>query len=350
MHPGGGHADAASVGWMRRFALCGNEAERDRLSQTGCGKLVARIVPHASQQTLQILSDFFVWNVAFDDEYCDEGPLSRRPGDLARVLSLIQRSIEIPELALNTQDRYAAALHDIRQRLDAHATAAQMSQWVAAMRGWFLAEVWKAGNVAAQRMPTLDEYVTLRLYSGGGLVFPVLATIAEGYAVPADVLEARRVRALTEMAASLATWAADIASYEKEIAREEGGHNLISVIQHERRCGPAGAGALAASMYRQVMQLFLRSREALAPDGSPALRRYLDSLGHYLRAAFDWCHASERYPQAGGPEATLTAAAEAPLQASSIASVAWWWMHDPAGATAQDTAAQHTPARTGVPA
>ncbi|WP_390348239.1 hypothetical protein ACFJIS_11880 [Variovorax boronicumulans] len=235
IHPGAAHADAQSVAWMRRFSLCLNDTERDRMARSGCGELAARIVPDATPQTLQILSDFFIWNVSFDDEYCDEGPLSRQPGRLAGVLAMIHRAIETPEDSAQVDDRYAAAMCDIRRRLDAHATADQMAQWLAAMRGWFFAEVWKAGNVASGHVPSLNQYGLLRLYSGGGLAFPTLAAIAEGYAVPTDLLEDRRVRALAEMALTLATWSADIVSYEKEVAREQGGHNLISVIQHGSR-------------------------------------------------------------------------------------------------------------------
>ncbi|MES2250554.1 MAG: hypothetical protein V4645_25005 [Pseudomonadota bacterium] len=346
IHPGAAHADAQSVAWMRRFSLCLNDTERDRMARSGCGELAARIVPDATPQTLQILSDFFIWNVSFDDEYCDEGPLSRQPGRLAGVLAMIHRAIETPEDSAQVDDRYAAAMCDIRRRLDAHATADQMAQWLAAMRGWFFAEVWKAGNVASGHVPSLNQYGLLRLYSGGGLAFPTLAAIAEGYAVPTDLLEDRRVRALAEMALTLATWSADIVSYEKEVAREQGGHNLISVIQHGSQCSPAAAGARAVAMYMEIMQLFLALRsELIAAGSSPALQRHVQSLGRIVRATFDWCHGSERYVQDGVPDEAGPEGAPAPKvtsTASAIPCIAWWWTHDPAAQEARrGTPAQH---------
>ena len=217
IHPEARAADTQSIKWMKQFSLCASEAERDRLSKTGCGRLAAHIVPHAAPHALQIISDFCAWNIAFDDEYCDEGPLSELPGLLARTLALIHRAVETPEWTPYIDDRYALALHDIRCRLDAYTSPEQVGRWLEAMRSWFLAETWKAGNIAAGRVPSIDEYATLRLYSGGALVFPVLICITERDAVPGHVLEERRVRALTEMAASLCSWMTDILSYEKEI-------------------------------------------------------------------------------------------------------------------------------------
>ncbi|QFZ83039.1 hypothetical protein GFK26_09810 [Variovorax paradoxus] len=335
IHPEAAHADAQSVAWMRRFALCIDDTERERMARSGCGELAARIVPDATAQTLQILSDFFIWNVSFDDEYCDEGPLSRQPGRLAGTLAMIHRAIETPEDGAQFKDRYAAAMCDIRRRLQTHASADQMAQWLAAMKGWFFAETWKAGNVATGHVPSLDDYALLRLYSGGGLAFPTLAAIAQGYAVPVDMLEDRRVKALTEMALTLATWSADIVSYEKEVAREQGAHNLVSVIQHEDQCTPALAAARAVAMYMEIMQLFLSLRTELLTHPSPALQRHLQCLGHIVRATFDWCHGSERYVQEAAPaeapsETPAAAHAASPRTARTISSIAWWWVHDPA--------------------
>lgn len=341
VHPMAAEADARSMEWMRRFDLCASPRERDRLARTGCGHLAGRIAPRASLTGLQIVSDFFTWNVAFDDEYCDEGPLSREPVRLAAALSLIARAIETPEDGARVRDRYALALCDIRRRLEALATPAQLWQWLAAMRGWFFAEICKATNVAAEHVPSLDEYALLRLYSGGGGAFPILAAAAEGYAVPLEQLEDRRVKAVTEMAIALSTWNSDAVSYEKEAAREIGGHNLIAVVRREYRYTAAQAAARAGAMYVQVAELFVRLHERLGANASPELQRYLASLGHFVQASAHWCRASERY--AVGAEAAAATSADALTEAASfdvpaqIASLAWWWHHDPAEPAAMET-------------
>ncbi|RFD28632.1 hypothetical protein CER19_13330 [Pseudomonas sp. GL93] len=331
IHPAADQANAQAVQWMETFALCANDTERARLARTGCGQLAARIVPEATAERLQIVADFFIWNVAFDDEYCDEGPLGKRPGSLAVVLSMLLRALETPEAPLFETDRYATAMLDIRRRLDQIAAPWQTRLWVEGMRGWFFAEIWKAGNVAERRMPTLNEYATLRLYSGGPLIFPVLALIVEDQTVSFAELELRPIRALTEMAATLCTWVSDIVSYEKEKQREEGGHNLINVIEHEHRCTVAQAVCHATALYDEIMRLFLRLKNHVEQQASEGLRQYLVSLAHLVRSSVDWCHTSERYTESQLGDATLRQAqAPGPLRTRAmIPSIAWWWHYDP---------------------
>ncbi|KRC70397.1 (+)-T-muurolol synthase [compost metagenome] len=346
IHPDAQEADIQSIAWMRGLRLCPNEEERLRLERTGCGKLAARIVPHASRQTLQIVSDFFIWNVSFDDEYCDEGPLSTQPGELAQVLARMLRAIDTPEAAVFADDRYACAMREIRLRLEEHATTVQLHQWLETMRGWFFAEVWKAGNVAAHRTPSLEDYAVLRLYSGGALAFPVLAAIAEGYDPPLHWLQSRPVRALTEMAATLCTWASDIVSYEKELRREIGGHNLVCVVQHQFACTAPAALDAAAAMYHEIMELFVRlyGHVSLSSRDIPGAQQYLRSLGYLVRASVDWCRSSERYAApdpgapliaAGGVRDSLPARA-AMARAAALGTISWWWRYDPLRASGRD--------------
>lgn len=339
IHPGADHANAQAVLWMEAFFLCSNETERVRLAHSGCGRLAGHIVPEATIESLQIVADFFTWNVAFDDEYCDEGPLGKRPGDLAAVLSMLLRTLETPETPIFGSDRYATAMRDIRCRLDQIAEPWQTRLWVESMRGWFLAETWKSGNVAAKRMPSLNEYATLRLYSGGALVFPVLALIVENQTVSCAELEQRPVRALTEMAATLCTWVADIVSYEKEMQREIGGHNLINVIEHEQQCSVVQAISYAVALYDEIMRLFLCLKTHLEQQASAGLQQYLTSLAHLVRSSVDWCHASERYNASlswevstTGSELQQEATAEGSCAKSMIPSIAWWWEYNPAPA------------------
>lgn len=337
IHPGAEQANAQSVTWMMGHALCPNDVERARLARSNCGLLAARIVPTATPELLRIVSDFFIWNVSFDDEYCDEGPLSDNPGEMARVLSLMLRTLDVPESLDFSEDKYARAMLDIRLRLERHASPGQIRQWIEAMRGWFLAEIWKAGNISAHRMPTLNEYALLRLHSGGAMVFPVLARIATGDSLPQTILDDRRLCALTEISATLCTWVADIVSYQKELERELGGHNLVMVIQYEHQCSMEQGAQTAIAMYNSIMLLFERLRDHVMAEypESMALQHYLRSLEHFIRSAVDWCHLSERYMafnigQDVKNKQTHPASLPQSLLPENIPALSWWWQYDPA--------------------
>ncbi|KVE23451.1 hypothetical protein WS67_22420 [Burkholderia singularis] len=195
---------------------------RKKLEQSGCGQLAAYMVPFARRDVLEIVADFLMWNISFDDDYCDEGPLGKNPGQLASMLSHIQRSIESPEVPLYIYDKYAAALRDIRARLDACSRPANVDRWVEGMRVWFLAEVWRAGNEERGVMLSLDDYAVMRMWCGGAYAFLALGPIAEGYELTATEQNDRRIRALFEIAATLCNWAADIIGHLRD-GRDEGG-------------------------------------------------------------------------------------------------------------------------------
>lgn len=338
VHPLAQHAAARSVAWMDRFCLYGNPEQRDRLVRSGCGLLGAYLTPAAPVERLQVIADFAMWNIAFDDEYCDEGELGRAPERFVRVLSLIHRALEIPEAPFYGEDRYAAAMRDIRMRLEPLADPARLARWVEAMRGWFLAEAWKSGNVARAAVPSLSEYATLTLYSGSAEVWTVLCPIIEGYVVPDGVRAQRPVRALTEMACVLVAWDTGFVSYDKEHRGQSDGHNLIDVVAHEFGGGVQPAVSRALALRDRIMGLFLRLREDLLAQGEPLLDRYIATLERLMRGGVDWSLASARYREAGAsPEAVAVRPvgfADRPSDTAThppgIASIDWWWRYDPA--------------------
>jgi len=338
IHPDMDQVTQPAVAWMEKFALCASAAERAQLARCGFSRVVANLFPHAPTDRLQWTADFMVWLIAFDDEYCDEGPLSRQPGLLAATAARIVRNIETPELAFDDSDRYAASLRDLRIRLDAFAAPAQVRRWVEEVRNWFLHAVWKAGNVALGITPSLNDFMALRIYDGGSMVMPALFPLADGYELPASLIENRRLRALTEMSSLVAIWDNDIFSYAKEQARTPDRHNALDVIRHAQDCTLDQAVLHAIAIRDRIICLFLRVRKEAAADAAPELKRYLASLGLQMRSSAAWCQDSERYTHPSGsaalPGFQAGGLTDAPSDDSSaplpFPAIAWWWQYDPA--------------------
>lgn len=327
-----------AVAWMEKFALCASSAERVQLANCGFNRVAANLFPHAPRDRLQWTADFLLWLIAFDDEYCDEGPLSRQPGQLAGVAACILRNIETPEQAFDDSDRYAASLRDLRLRLDAFATPAQVRRWVEEIRNWFLHAVWKAGNVVRGITPSLNDFMALRIYDGGSMVMPTLFPVADGYELSASLIEDRRLRALTEMSSLVAIWDNDIFSYAKEQVRAPDRHNALDVIRNAHDCTVDQAVMRAVAVRDRIVCLFLRVQKTVTLDATPELKRYLASLGLQIRSSAAWCQDSERYTHPSGPAALPLfypgGWADAPADDSStplpIPAIAWWWQYDPA--------------------
>ena len=364
-HPLAAQADARSVDFMYRHGLCAGDAERARLAQAGCGDLAGRECPAASADLLQVMADYNIWAFAFDDEYCDEGPLRERPGELADAVARMQRCAEVPEHAVYPDDRYGASLREMRSRLAQYATPLEADRFTDLMRGYFAAEVRKAGFVARGQRPGLDDYTLVRLYSGGSIAFAELVAVCNGCPAPARLLADRRVRAIIEVAATLTDWETDIISFGKETARTGDGFNLIDAVCQETGCGTDEAFEQAMIMWDRMMTLFLRLRDRLMIE-LPQLAGYLAGLGQYIRGVLDWALATDRYVYIDGVGGTRAFTPggwrDTPRDNSTdplpIPSISWWWRYDPAAAespapqrlspghlTGLGTAAAHIPLR-----
>lgn len=338
VHPDHDEVDARTVEWMDEHGLYCDQNQRLRLARTGCGGLAAHMAASGPRDRLQILADFTTWAFAFDDEYCDEGPLRNLPGELADAVARMHRAIESPERPIDESDRYAMALRDIRRRLDEHATPDEAEGFVEWMRSYFLIEVQKAGNTSRGVRPNLSDYTVARMYSGGGMVFVRMPAVVAGIDVP-PVLTDRRVRALTEMTATITNWDTDFFSFPKERERTGDGYNLIDAVITEYGCAEAEAITRAMAIRDRVMCLYLRLRAAVAADASRELARYLDTLDRYMRGVLEWIHHTNRYVHLDGlegacpfePGGMTDVPSDDSRSAPEIPAIAWWWEYDPEG-------------------
>lgn len=335
-HPDEEAVEQDTITWMDRYGLYADKRQRQRLVRTGCGRLAALMAPRGTQERVQVLADFTTWAFAFDDEYCDESPLGTRPGELADALCRLQRAMESPEHPVDPANHYAMALCDVRARLEACTSPAHAEAFVEWMRSYFLIEVQKAGNSSRGLRPGLSDYAVTRLYSGGGMVLIRLPAVVAGISAPL-VFTDRRLRALTEMAATITNWDTDFFSLAKERERTGDGYNLIDAVMTEHGCDQQIAVDLAMGLRDRVMSLFLRLHEDVAESSSPGVVAYLGSLTRYMRGVLEWTQHTHRYvhldgiagacPFEGG--GLTTEPRVTPDEPPDIPSIAWWWYHDP---------------------
>ncbi|WP_372406605.1 hypothetical protein [Streptomyces luteireticuli] len=335
IHPDWRRLEGSVLAFLDRWELYPDAVQRERLVHIGLGRLAALLFPAGSYELLRIGADFDAWAFAFDDEYCDEGPLSARPDAFIGTVARMQRALESPEAPFAREDRYTCALVDLRARLAALAPPSHVGRFVDGVRTYLMAEIWKAVDLR----PSLEDAVAMRLFGGGGWAIPVLAHVVAGTPLDQDAFEDRRLRALAEMAAGLATWDCEIPSFGKERERSPAReHNLVEVIARERRCSPQEAASRLVGMRNRTLGLFLRLRAAVLADAPPAVAAYVEGLAHYCRGALEWGLHNDRYAFADGlgGEALFTAdpvddgiPEESPVPLD-IPSIAWWWRYDPA--------------------
>jgi hypothetical protein len=323
VHPAAGEIEAAAVEWLDEVRLYRTDRERARLLATNSAEFYARFAPHGIPDHIRTAAVWVYWGFAFDDARCDSGPYSANPPAFLALAGQVQRALE---LTARPAEPYAAALHDIASRMRAQVTATVFRRFVDAHRHWLYCVAWQIGNRAADRMPTVPEYLTMRIGSAGGPPTIALLEIANGIEVPAREMDSPAVRALTEMTHLIASLDNDLHSFRKELAENETAQNIISVLCWHDGLGTAAAVDAATSLRDRVMVRFLALRDQVRTGASDELRTYLDGLGHGIRGNIDWADSVPRYFE-GGPlrieirdEPYDTNPDPLPYPA-----VSWWW-------------------------
>jgi len=337
MHPKVAQFDKDTADWLEHWELYWDEPQKRRMVRAGWRRLAALAYPTGTDALIQIASDWMAWAFAYDDEWCDEAPVTKKPEAMIMAAARMSRALESPEHPVDPTDRYCLSMQELRIRLEQHATPDQVGRVVEAQKGYFMAEMVKA----ACMFPSLSECVLLRLTGGGGMVFPVLRHVVAGIDIDQATYLDRRIVAMTEMAATLVVWENEFFSYAKETMRsslDTRGHNVIDAIRREFNFDGMQALNWLNAMHDRVMGLFVRLREQLLQDATPEVARYIEALIHYQTGILEWHRIDERYRclsaddtapcfDGGGP-------ADQPhdksLEPVPIAAIQWWWRHDPA--------------------
>ncbi|MET9800920.1 selina-4(15),7(11)-diene synthase [Streptomyces sp. NPDC006368] len=328
IHPRHAEIDVQTAAWAETFRI-GSEELRGRLVRQEIGTFAARILPEGREEVVSLLADFVLWLFGVDDGLCEEGDLSRRPGELAGALHRLLRVAHNPEVPVLPDDPLAAGLRDLRLRVDRYGTAAQAARWVDTLREYFFAVVWEAAHRDAATVPDLNDYTLMRLYDGATTVVLPLLEMGHGYELQPHERDSTAVRAATEMMSFLITWDNDILSYHKE-KRGTGYYlNALRVLEEHRDLTPEQALTTAIAQRDRVMCLFMRLAEHLSDEGSPQLRQYVAGLASFIRGAEDWGISSVRYTTPDDPAQNPSVFTDRPTDSSpeplDIPVIAWWW-------------------------
>ena len=329
----GNRHELATRAYRDRFQLYDTEDQRRRLGKIYCAWLGSLMYPKGTDELLQIGIDFCTWGFAYDDEYCDEGPLSRDPETFIEVSSRIYRAYESPEVSVS-DDRYALAMQDLRRRLDLYSTPTHTARFGDSLRAYLMTEMWKI----VQPKPTVNDYIPIRQYGGGGWSYPVLCHIIAGVDISEDEYHDRRVRALDEMMTAVLAWDTDPYAYVKEGARSSHKeHNLIMALMREHACSFDEAISRYMAMRAKVISLFIRLRADVEATCSPEVRAYIECQTKYWAGAMEWTANTNRYHSIAGLGDTgsfsggklVREAPEETFDRIGLSSCAWWWEYDP---------------------
>lgn len=251
------------------------------------GWLAAYTCPRGTREGLQLLADWQMWLFAFDDGFCDESEHGRRPDAMVRRVTEFLGILEGACPA--SEDPFDQGLADVTGRLADRAEGFQQARFVAAVRGYFMAQCWEAANRAAGSVPSFPEYAYMRRHSGAVRTCTAISDVAGGFALSAREYDHPDVVAATDAAINIACWANDILSYPKETRRSQVVHSLPVVLGAEQGM------AKAAKAHDSEVTRYLDKEQRIRGWAGPQLQRYLDDLRFWITGNLAWSKNSGRY-------------------------------------------------------
>ncbi len=337
VHPCLDQIERACVEWIDRFELYRDSAQRDRLIVTRAAEIYARALPTADAERVADVAKWLYWGFATDDLYYDCGPTSRRAADFLALGAPLVRLSEEPRAAFASELPYNGALRDLTRAILRHATPAQRIEWVHTARAWFFGMAWDVANAERGAPPLLNDYLAMRMHTGGLASWATTLNIANGIELSPTQAASGPVRALVEAWSTFCLLLNDLMSFAKEARNGDSSSNVVWVLSHECGCSPGRAIPAAHRLADRIATLFRALHEQLLSEAErredAAMLGFLASLGHTWRGILEWGFRTPRYATGGEPDGALLQTfpgwADAPLDARldplPYPSIAWWW-------------------------
>jgi hypothetical protein len=255
------------------------------------GRLAAFAYPDASSGALDLAADWIAWLYVFDDLYADQGQPdpAALSGHIAALLDVLDGSAPATPLS--------AALSDLVARYRALANSGQAARFVASVSGYLLGVLAEVAYRSAGRVPTVAEYLPLRLQASACLPCLCLAEVCgHSRELDSDEIYHPRIAGLNRLAAYVIALANDVYSCPREIdnAPVPFIFNLPLVLAANEAIPLPAAIVRAVAMTQVYVDKFTREyRAAVTADRS--LAPYCESLACWAQGTFDWLALCGRY-------------------------------------------------------
>ncbi|MFF5448734.1 hypothetical protein [Streptomyces sp. NPDC012888] len=294
VHPDAKELEVRAVEWLDAFGIYPDAVERAWGLATHSADFSCRIVPEGDPEVLLLFVEWNYWANAVDD-WQDSGDAGAGTAAVTEHGLRLLRTIEDPGAGVLPAGPMTRALDDLVRRTHAVLDPVQLHRFAGGTRDWLLGAAWQAARAESRSMPGLNEFAAMGSLANGTRFSLTWSDAARGVRLPAEVLCAPALRALTDAAGFVVSADNDLFSYDKDDHLDPPEVNLVNVIAQERGCSPAEAVPSAVALRDRVMVLFLRLRERLARDADPPLARHLEALGQYVAGSIAWQGRAPRY-------------------------------------------------------
>jgi Terpene synthase family 2, C-terminal metal binding len=315
--PTAGEVQRHALHWATRQGLLEGPLARAAFASAKFANLMARAHPEASLADLGLATAWLTAIFEFDDRL--ERQLVEQPVRTRRAVDELWAWLsggdnlsgdnlsEQTREALSEQTRealgrpFCRALADVWRRTVPRVTAGWRERFVNHFADYLGGIVWESANRASGKLPTVAEYLRMRRHSAATEMFFDLIEPMHGIELPGALLRDARYLAVRETGGTAIGLFNDLISWRKEAVVGDL-HNIIFIVQHERRSSLADAVGYAVAEHDAQVAAFLAARDELAAGAwgaDPAVALGVADIAHWIRGNLDWSLESGRYAPVG---------------------------------------------------
>ncbi len=300
-------AAAEHLAWPRRFGLLSDAAAEARHAAAHYAELAARFHPASRDADLDLGIDQMSWFFVYDDLF--DRDLGTTPALVEELVNLVAAALDDPWKEPGTDlpsgwAPLATAFRDLWERSRSGMSLTWRERAARHWRAYLHGYITEADTRRHQRMPTVEEHLTLRRDTIGVQPTIDLAERIGHYEVPEKVFAAQPLTEMRAIAAEVDSLHNDICSAEKERALGDV-HNIVLILSSDGSLSFDQAVSEAAEMLRRRTTRFVHleaelrqssTYRALSDFERTTVDRYVtDALRTVMRGDLDWAENSGRY-------------------------------------------------------
>ncbi|MEY9485420.1 germacradienol/geosmin synthase [Streptomyces calvus] len=293
--------------WSRRIGILSEGVwDEDKLASCDLPLCAAGLDPDATQEQLDLASDWLAFGTYGDDYYPvvygHRRDLAAARLTTARLAACMPLDSEPVPPPANAMER---ALADLWTRTTAGMTPDQRRPLKSAVETMTEAWVWELSNQIQNRVPDPVDYLEMRRATFGSDLTLGLCRAGHGPAVPPEVYRSGPVRSLENAAIDYACLLNDIFSYQKEIEFEGEMHNAILVVQNFFGVDYPTALPVVQDLMNQRMRQFehvvahelpvVYDDFQLSEEARSIMRGYVTDLQNWMAGILNWHRNVPRY-------------------------------------------------------
>ncbi|GGQ79643.1 germacradienol/geosmin synthase Cyc2 [Streptomyces flaveolus] len=280
--------------------------DEDKLASCDLPLCAAGLDPDATQEQLDLASDWLAFGTYGDDYYPlvygHRRDLAAARLTTARLSACMPLDGEPVPPPANAMER---ALIDLWARTTAHMTPEERRPLKSAVDTMTEAWVWELSNQIQNRVPDPVDYLEMRRATFGSDLTLGLCRAGHGPAVPPEVYRSGPVRSLENAAIDYACLLNDVFSYQKEIEYEGEIHNAVLVVQNFFGIDYPTALPVVQDLMNQRMRQFehvvahelpvVYDDFQLSDEARAIMRGYVTDLQNWMAGILNWHRNVPRY-------------------------------------------------------